>query len=149
MLPLSEMLREHSLDPLSAAIDLPIAEELANIGAQSDKPRKLGSFFCQNRGVPGFLHVTNEGIYFVGVHSKVGPGHSHKTCKTQFAEVTDLIKTKSMNLFVWNSPGLQVRRADGRSLFFSNMNHRNRAFNLILALGSEGKSWHLKKMECD
>ncbi len=103
------------------------------------KPRKLGSFFCQNKGVPGFLHVTTEGIYFVGVHQKVGPGHSHKTCKTPFREITDLIKTKSLRLFVWSSAGLQIRRADGRSMFFSNMNHRNKAFNLILAVGSEGE----------
>ncbi|KDN51350.1 hypothetical protein K437DRAFT_293493 [Tilletiaria anomala UBC 951] len=132
--------------PFAAAIDLPIAEEIAAFHDESsnskkkrtsNKPRKLGSFFCQNRGVPGFLHVTTEGIYFVGVHSRVGPGHSRRACKTPFTEITHLIKTNSMKLFVWSSSGLQIKRADGKSYFFANMNHRDKAFNLILALGPE------------
>ena len=126
-------------DPITSGVDAPIANELEELSAQDRKPRKLGSFFCQSKGVPGFLQVTTEGIYFVGVHQKVGPGHSHKSCKTSLREITDLIKTKSMSLLVWHSSGLQVKRSDGRSMFFSNMNHRDKAFNLILAAGSESE----------
>lgn len=32
---------------------------------------KLGSFFCQHKHVPGFLHVTDQGIHFVGLHTTV------------------------------------------------------------------------------
>lgn len=100
------------------------------------KPRKLGSFFCQHNAVPGHLHVTTRMIYFVALHS-VRPERSHKSCKTPLDQVTGLVKTKSIRLVVWSSSGLQIQRAGKSSLFFSNMSHRDSAFNLILAIGAE------------
>lgn len=50
-----------------------------------------------------------------------------------------LAKTKSLQLFVWYSSGLQIARSNKRSLFFSNMVKRDECFNLILAVGSEGE----------
>jgi hypothetical protein len=108
------------------------------------KPRKLGSFFCQHHGVPGHLHVTTRMLYFVALHSYAtnatqGSKGGRKTCKTALNEVSGLVKTKSIKLVVWNSSGLQITRRNKSSLFFSNMPHRDNAFNLLLAIGSEGK----------
>lgn len=50
---------------VAPSIPLPIRPPL------SAKPHKLGSFFCHHRHVPGFLHVTNQGVYFVGLHTAV------------------------------------------------------------------------------
>lgn len=108
------------------------------------KPRKLGSFFCQHHGVPGHLHVTTRMIYFVALHSHATSGAKggRKTCKTLLSEISGMVKTKSIKLLVWNSSGLQITRRNKSSLFFSNMPHRDNAFNLLLAVGSEGKRQH-------
>ena len=109
-------------------------------GQITSKPRKLGSFFCQHHGVPGHLHVSTKMLYFVALHSHVNKeGKGRKTCKTLLEDVSGLVKTKSIKLFVWSSSGLQVIRKDKGSLFFSNMPHRDNAFNLLLAVGSEGE----------
>ncbi|CEH16587.1 Phosphoribosyltransferase C-terminal [Ceraceosorus bombacis] len=105
-------------------------------GHETVKPRKLGSFFCQHNAVPGHLHVTTRMIYFVALHH-VRPEGSHKSCKTPLEEIAGLVKTKSIRLVVWSSSGLQIQRTTKGSLFFSNMAHRDDAFNLILAIGSE------------
>ncbi|PWN19797.1 hypothetical protein BCV69DRAFT_32601 [Microstroma glucosiphilum] len=99
-------------------------------GEKRFRPKKLGSFFCQHHGVPGHLTITTRQIYFRGL------GRS-KTCKTPLEEVAGLAKTKSLQLFVWYSSGLQIARSNKRSLFFSNMVKRDECFNLILAVGSE------------
>lgn len=106
------------------------------------KPRKLGSFFCQHHGVPGHLHVTTRMVYFVALHTHANLNNrgGHKTCKTPLGEITGLIKTKSIKLLVWNSSGLQITRRNRGSVLFSNMPHRDNAFNLLLAVGSE--VWH-------
>lgn len=109
-------------------------------GQVTSKPRKLGSFFCQHHGVPGHLHVNTKMLYFVALHSHVNKeGKGRKTCKTVLEDVSGLVKTKSIKLFVWSSSGLQVIRKEKGSLFFSNMPHRDNAFNLLLAVGSEGE----------
>lgn len=80
-------------------------------------------------------------LYFVALHSHVNKeGKGRKTCKTALGDVSGLVKTKSIQLFVWSSSGLQVIRKNKSSLFFSNMPHRDNAFNLSLAVGSEGES---------
>lgn len=108
-------------------------------GQITSKPRKLGSFFCQHHGVPGHLHVNTKMLYFVALHSHVNKeGKGRKTCKTSLEDISGLVKTKSIKLFVWSSSGLQVMRKQKGSLFFSNMPHRDNAFNLLLAVGSEG-----------
>ncbi|CAO1622424.1 unnamed protein product [Sympodiomycopsis kandeliae] len=99
-------------------------------GEKRFKPKKLGSFFCQHHGAPGHLTITTRQIYFRGL------GRS-KSCKTPLEDIAGLSKTKSLQLFVWSSSGLQVARVNKRSLFFSNMVKRDEAFNLILAVGSE------------
>lgn len=112
-------------------------------GEVESRPRKLGSFFCQHHGVPGHLHVTTRMLYFVALHSHATPGHGksgHRTCKTPLQDVSGLVKTKSIKLLVWSSSGLQILRRNKGSLFFSNMPHRDNAFNLLLAIGSE--VWH-------
>lgn len=111
-------------------------------GEIQSRPRKLGSFFCQHHGVPGHLHVTTRMLYFVALHSHAAPGHrgGHKTCKTLLQDISGIVKTKSIRLLVWSSSGLQVLRRNRSSLFFSNMPHRDNAFNLLLAIGSE--VWH-------
>lgn len=109
-------------------------------GQITSKPRKLGSFFCQHHGVPGHLHVNTAMLYFVALHSHVNKeGKGKKACKTSLGDVSGLVKTKSIKLFVWSSSGLQVVRKNKGSLFFSNMPHRDNAFNLLLAVGSEGE----------
>lgn len=112
-------------------------------GRKLNKPKKLGSFYCLHHGVPGHLHVTAERLYFVGIHAAaVGPkGKTHKVCKTPLEDVAGLVKTKSMNLIFYRSAGLQVVRKDGSSIFFSNMAHRDDAFNLLLAVGSDTHIW--------
>lgn len=110
-------------------------EEEVDVGSDGEKrfkPKKLGSFFCQHHGAPGHLTITTRSIYFRGL------GRS-KSCKTPLEEIAGLAKTKSLQLFVWSSSGLQVARVNKRSLFFSNMVKRDEAFNLILAVGSEGE----------
>lgn len=44
-------------------------------GEKQFKPKKLGQFFCQHRGVPGHLTVTTRHVYFRGLGQ-------HKSCKT-------------------------------------------------------------------
>lgn len=51
-------------DSVAQSVPLPVQ-------SVSAKPHKLGSFFCHHRHVPGFLHVTNQGVYFVGLHTAV------------------------------------------------------------------------------
>ncbi|CAO1623352.1 unnamed protein product [Parajaminaea phylloscopi] len=99
-------------------------------GEKRFKPKKLGSFFCQHRGVPGHLTVTSRSVYFRGLGQP-------KTCKTPLEDIAGLAKTKSLHLLVWFSPGLQIARTNKPSLFFSNVLHRDEVFNLILAVGSE------------
>jgi hypothetical protein len=113
-------------------------------GQITSKPRKLGSFFCQHHGVPGHLHVNTNMLYFVALHSHVNKeGKGKKVCKTLLSDITGLVKTKSIQLFIWSSSGLQVARKNKSSLFFSNMPHRDNAFNLLLAVGSEGEFYRV------
>lgn len=107
--------------------------EMGSDGEKRFKPKKLGSFFCQHHGVPGHLTVSTREVYFRSLGGS-------KSCKTPLEQIAGLAKTKSLQLFVWSSSGLQIARVNKRSLFFSNMVKRDEAFNLILAVGSEGES---------
>lgn len=61
----------------------------------------------------------------------------HPPLRSPLEDIAGLAKTKSLQLLVWNSPGLQIARTHKSSLFFSNVLHRDELFNLILAVGSE------------
>lgn len=55
--------------------------------------------------------------------------------------VGGLTKTKSIRLWLWSSVGLKVVRTNGKApLLFANVQNRDEAFNLILAVCSEGMS---------
>lgn len=99
------------------------------------KPRKLGSFFCQYKGLPGRLHVNTKYLYFTPLHSP-----SLKRGRTPVVAIESLIKTKSIRLMVWSSLGLKIVRNNGKApLLLANVQHRDEAFNLILAVSTNGK----------
>ncbi|KAF6767183.1 hypothetical protein PSEUBRA_003088 [Kalmanozyma brasiliensis GHG001] len=94
------------------------------------KPRKLGSFFCQYKGLPGRLHVNTKYLYFTPLHSP-----SQKRGRTPVEAIESIIKTKSIRLMVWSSLGLKIVRNNGKApLLLANLPNRNEAFNLILAV---------------
>lgn len=96
--------------------------------------KRLGSFLCQHHGVPGHLIVTTTHLYFSPVHVV---GSSGKHYVTRFDDVVGLRKTNSLRLFLWSSNGMKISRRNKNSLHLANMSHRDDAFNLLLALGSE------------
>ncbi|KAE8188547.1 hypothetical protein CF336_g6105 [Tilletia laevis] len=102
-------------------------EMIAEQAKEAQRGKKLSSFFCQHHTVPGHLHVTTKMIYFVALHS-TRPSNSRKTCKTELDEIAGLVKTNNFRLFGFQ--GLKIRKRDGKSMHFSNMSHRDDAFNL-------------------
>ncbi|KAJ1028365.1 hypothetical protein NDA16_001535 [Ustilago loliicola] len=81
------------------------------------KPRKLGSFFCQYKGLPGRLHVNTKYLYFTPLHSP-----SHKRGRTPVDAIKSIVKTKSIRLMVWSSLGLKIVRNNGKApLLLANM----------------------------
>ncbi|KAJ9477908.1 hypothetical protein PHBOTO_001463 [Pseudozyma hubeiensis] len=100
------------------------------------KPRKLGSFFCQYKGLPGRLHVNTKYLYFTPLHSP-----SQKRGRTPIDAIESIVKTKSIRLMVWSSLGLKIVRNNGKApLLLANLPNRDEAFNLILAVSTNGKS---------
>lgn len=96
------------------------------------KPRKLGSFFCQYKGLPGRLHINTKYLYFTPLHSP-----SQKRGRTPISAIESIVKTKSIRLMVWSSLGLKVVRNNGKApLLLANLPNRNEAFNLILAVST-------------
>lgn len=124
--------------PAENLVDLsPLAEPLvADMVEQRSKSRgkKYGSFFCQHRGVPGHLQITNKIVYFSPLY--VGPIKS-RSCVTPLEEIDALLKTNQHKLWVWLSHGLRIARKGRSTLHFTNMARRDDAFNLLLTLGSE------------
>lgn len=99
------------------------------------KPRKLGSFFCQYKGLPGRLHVNTKYLYFTPLHSP-----SQKRGRTPIDAIESIVKTKSIRLMVWSSLGLKIVRNNGQApLLLANLPNRDEAFNLILAVSANGK----------
>ncbi|KAK0540026.1 hypothetical protein OC842_000693 [Tilletia horrida] len=121
-----------ALDPDS---DEARKELLAEQLKEAQRGKKLASFFCQHRTVPGHLHVTTKMVYFVALHS-TRPTNSRKTCKTELGEIAGLVKTNNFRLL--GIHGLKVRKRDGKSMHFTNMSHRDDAFNLILSVTGSG-----------
>ncbi|PWN49836.1 hypothetical protein IE53DRAFT_380250 [Violaceomyces palustris] len=104
----------------------------------SSKPRKLGSFFCQYHGLPGRLRINERCIYFSPLHSGAIGSGKRRQGLTALDEIGGLVKTKSIRLWFWSSAGLKVIRRNGKSpMLFANVQNRDEAFNLILAVGSE------------
>lgn len=117
-------------DPARASLDY---VEMSNDAML--KPRKLGSFFCQYKGLPGRLHVNTKYLYFTPLHSP-----SHKRGRTPVEAIESIVKTKSIRLMVWSSLGLKIVRNNGKApLLLANMQNRDEAFNLILAVSTNGK----------
>ncbi|KAL9931421.1 hypothetical protein V8E36_009707 [Tilletia maclaganii] len=116
--------------------ELRLEGSLEDQAKEAQRGHKLASFFCQHHTVPGHLHVTTRMIYFVALHS-TRPSNSRKTCKTELSEIAGLAKTNNFRLLGFH--GLKVRKRDGKSMHFSNMSHRDDAFNLILSV--TGSVW--------
>ncbi|CBQ72252.1 conserved hypothetical protein [Sporisorium reilianum SRZ2] len=99
------------------------------------KPRKLGSFFCQYKGLPGRLHINTRYLYFTPLHSP-----SQKRGRTPIGAIESIVKTKSIRLMVWSSLGLKIVRNNGQApLLLANLPNRDEAFNLILAVSTNGE----------
>ncbi|KAJ1027016.1 hypothetical protein NDA18_003036 [Ustilago nuda] len=114
-------------DPARASLDY---VEMTNDAML--KPRKLGSFFCQYKGLPGRLHINTKYLYFTPLHSP-----SHKRGRTPVDAIESIVKTKSIRLMVWSSLGLKIVRNNGKAPFLlANMQNRDEAFNLILAVST-------------
>ncbi|SNX82823.1 uncharacterized protein MEPE_01529 [Melanopsichium pennsylvanicum] len=114
-------------DPSRASLDY---VEMSNDATL--KPRKLGSFFCQYKGLPGRLHVNTKYLYFTPLHSP-----SYKRGRTPVNAIESIVKTKSIRLWVWSSLGLKIVRNNGKApLMFANLPNRDEAFNLILAVST-------------
>ncbi|KAK0544189.1 hypothetical protein OC846_006161 [Tilletia horrida] len=123
-------------DTVSAEENDEVRQEILEQAKEAQRGKKLASFFCQHHTVPGHLHVTTRMIYFVALHS-ARPSNSRKTCKTELSDIAGLVKTNNFGLFGFH--GLKVRKRDGKSIHFSNMSHRDDAFNLILSV--TGSVW--------
>ncbi|SPO40328.1 uncharacterized protein PSFLO_05810 [Pseudozyma flocculosa] len=96
------------------------------------KPRKLGSFFCQYKGLPGRLHINTRYLYFTPLHNG-----TQKRAHTPLSAVGGLTKTKNIRLWLWSSLGMKVARTNGKPpILFANIQNRDEAFNLILAVCS-------------
>ncbi|SPO22222.1 uncharacterized protein UTRI_02230_B [Ustilago trichophora] len=118
-------------DPSRASLDY---VEMSNDATL--KPRKLGSFFCQYKGLPGRLHVNTKYLYFTPLHSP-----SHKRGRTPVDAIESIVKTKSIRLMVWSSLGLKIVRNNGKApLLLANLPNRDEAFNLILAVSANAGS---------
>ncbi|PWY98591.1 hypothetical protein BCV70DRAFT_201908 [Testicularia cyperi] len=99
------------------------------------KPRKLGSFFCQYKGLPGRLHINTKYLYFTPLHSP-----AQKRGRTPVEAIQSLVKTKNIRLGIWNSLGLKIVRNNGKNpLLLANLQHRDDAFNLILAVSTNAR----------
>lgn len=120
-------------DPSRASVDY---VEMSNDATL--KPRKLGSFFCQYKGLPGRLHVNTKYLYFTPLHSP-----SHKRGRTPVDAIESIVKTKSIRLYLWSSLGLKIVRNNGKGpLMLANMQNRDEAFNLILAVSANCECSH-------
>lgn len=98
----------------------------------SYKPRKLGSYFCQYKGLPGRLHINTKYLYFTPLHSP-----AQKRGHTALEAIDSLVKTKNIRLGFWNSLGLKITRNNGKApMLLANVQHRDDAFNLILAVST-------------
>ena len=117
-------------DPSRASVDYVEMSKDATL-----KPRKLGSFFCQYKGLPGRLHINTKYLYFTPLHSP-----SHKRGRTPVDAIESIVKTKSIRLWVWSSLGLKIVRNNGKApLLLANVQNRDEAFNLILAVSANGE----------
>ncbi|KAE8215563.1 hypothetical protein CF327_g1167 [Tilletia walkeri] len=117
--------------PLEGDSDEARKEMISEQLKEAQRGKKLASFFCQHNTIPGHLHVTTKMIYFVALHS-TRPSNSRKTCKSELSDIAGLVKTNNFRLLGFH--GLKIRKRDGKSMHFSNMSHRDDAFNLILSV---------------
>ncbi|RUP43075.1 hypothetical protein BC936DRAFT_137660 [Jimgerdemannia flammicorona] len=92
------------------------------------------AYRCTHKALPGKIIITANCLMFRAL--KVVGGYE---VDLPLEEIVGVKKSKSINLLFWHTDGLEITTADGRTLTFDNVAHRDECFNKLIAVS--GKKW--------